>query len=127
MNKEFFIKNGTDLPLLVMKVIKNVHNDSYIDDIINNIDKLTFSMYDKETCEYKIINKKAELLIKEKECVDCTEKQNEYYIYYKFSKRDTNKIGTYIGEFTLNLNGDKSYNKGLYKLPLKENLVIYVT
>lgn len=45
----------------------------------------------------------------------------EYYIYYKWTSRDTNEKGRFIGEFSI------SNDEGEYILPLSDKLYINIS
>lgn len=127
MIRDFYIKKDTELPVLVMKVIKNVHNDDVVKDMLDTATEITFSMWDDDSCDrFKIYKKTAQIIKKPIECPDCVEPKVDYYFVYKFSKRDTNKTGVFYGEFEVNMNGTENYTKGLYKIPLKYDIVINI-
>jgi hypothetical protein len=44
----------------------------------------------------------------------------EYYVYFKFTERDTNQVGQYSGEFLIR------NDQGDLVLPLREELNIYI-
>ena len=83
-------------------------------ELLNFIDSQPISTGDKY---HKILNKKAGFT--NKIFVEPNAKV-EYYIYYKFSLFDTNKVGRYEGEFTL-ISDD-----GTLVLPIKDNLYINI-
>jgi hypothetical protein len=87
-----------------------------LDSIIEN-SSIFFSMKNVVDGNYKILNKKGGFT--NKIFIEPNSK-TEYYIYYKFSLFDTNKVGRYEGEF---LFIDET---GTLILPLKEKLYINV-
>jgi hypothetical protein len=101
---EFFIKKNATLPLLVMQVIKHDKYDH--DEFMNMIETSTilFTMVNVDTGVPKISSKAASFVSKTN--VD-NNSPIEYYIYYKFNKKETSKIGRYEGQFLLkNSNGE---------------------
>ena len=95
---EFNIKKNGTLPLLKMQVVDDGRGefDSFMSFIETS--SLYFSMIDVETGSYKIHLDPAGFV--EKTQIDPNAK-TEYYIYYKFPKKYTNKVGRYEGEFVL--------------------------
>jgi hypothetical protein len=76
-----------------------------------------FSMVDIETGVAKISSRPAGFV--EKTFID-PNAEPEYYIYYQFTNRDTNKVGRYEGQFMLR-NDD-----GVLILPIREKLFINI-
>jgi len=114
---EFFIKKNATLPLLMMQVVKNGEYNH--DEFMNMIETSTilFSMVNLETGIPKIVSKKADFVSKIN--VD-NNTPIEYYIYYKFTKKDTNKIGRYEGQFYL------KNNEGELIVPIADKLFINI-
>lgn len=114
---EFFIKKNATLPLLKLQVVKNGRLD--YNNFMSLIEQssLFFSMVDVETGVSKIISRPAGFV--EKVNVN-PNADDEYYLYYQFQNRDTNKIGRFEGQFML-----KS-NDGVLILPIREKLFINV-
>lgn len=114
---EFFIKKNATLPVLKMQVVKDGRAD-YMR-FMQEIEKSTiyFSMVDTQTGIPKISSKQAGFV--EKIILD-PNAPTEYYIYYQFSKNDTNKVGRYEGQFMLKT------EDGVLILPLRETLYINV-
>lgn len=114
---DFFIKKGATLPVLKMAVVKDGRSDynNFMDELETY--SIYFSMFEEKTGQPKIVSADAGIV--------STTSVNEgspveYYIYYQFTDRDTNKPGRYKGEFLLkNSNGDLI-------LPLRETLIINV-
>jgi len=115
---EFFIGKNSNLPILKMQVIKDGKHD--IDTMLSLIESsvLYFSMKDTNTGVYRILNSSAGFV--EKTFLE-PNSDVEYYLYYKFSKNDTSKVGRYEGEFLL-----KS-EEGTLLLPIREKLFINIT
>jgi hypothetical protein len=102
---EFFIKQNTSLPILKMDVIRDGRTDSWKNfyEILDNAN-IRFSMKSEDNGIQKIFMQPAYLTEKDRTNSDS---DREYYIYYKWSARDTNKKGRFIGEFSIVLeNGD---------------------
>lgn len=114
---EFFITQNSTLPLLKMEF--DFNGKSSIEDFNSILENSTifFSMKNVENGNLKIINKKGGFT--NKTFIEPNAKV-EYYLYYKFSLLDTNKVGRYEGEFSL-ISDD-----GTLILPIKEKLYINV-
>jgi hypothetical protein len=115
---EFNIKKNGTLPLLKMQVVDDGRGEEF-DSFMSFIEtsSLYFSMMDVETGSYKIHLEPAGFV--EKTQIDPNAKV-EYYIYYKFPKKYTNRVGRYEGEFVLK-NSD-----GTLILPIREKLYINI-
>ena len=114
---DFFIKKNSTLPLLKLQVVKNGRSD--YDNFMKTIELSTifFSMVDIETGVSKISSRPAGFV--EKTFID-PNAEPEYYIYYQFTNRDTNRVGRYEGQFMLR-NED-----GVLILPIREKLFINI-
>lgn len=114
---EFFITQNSTLPILKMEL--DFNGKSSIEDFNSIIENssIFFSMKNVENGNPKIVNKKGGFT--NKVFVEQNAKV-EYYLYYKFSLFDTNKIGRYEGEFTL-ISDD-----GTLILPIKDKLYINI-
>jgi hypothetical protein len=114
---EFFIKKNTNLPLLKMQIVKDGRQDyqSFMELIEKS--SIVFSMQDIDTGTPKIISKRGGYV--SKTFID-ENTPTEYYIYYKFTKKDTNKAGRYEGQFLLR----SEY--GDLIVPIREKLYINV-
>lgn len=125
MNSQFFIKQSATQPILLMKLIKDGGNDfQKFHNALEN-SSITFSMIDVNTGAYKIANKAGGIIQKEKLVND--DEPNEYYIYYKFTSGDTKNIGTYKGEFKINLyDVSGSTTTGTFIGPIQQDLIIRV-
>ena len=114
---EFYIKKNATLPVLKMQVVKDGRSDYHnFMDLIES-SAIIFSMVDIETGIPKIISKRAGFV--SKTFVD-PNTPTEYYIYYNFTKKDTNKVGRYEGQFML------KNEQGDLIVPIREQLFITV-
>ena len=116
--QHFFIRKGSQLPILQMKVYNDGRNEyKTIFERLENA-AITFSMVD-EKGRYKVFNKAGILIPVQKNiCPD----EVEYYIGYKFNKKDTSKPGCYRGEFKIDFLDE---NCSLI-VPIREDLFINV-
>jgi hypothetical protein len=114
---EFFIKQNTDFPLLKMQIVKD--GKFGYSHICNLIEKsaIYFSMVDYSTGNPKIINAGAGFV--NKVFIE-PNSEPEYYLYYRFTKNDTNRVGRFMGEFTL-IN-----DEGTLVVPIADNLYINI-
>jgi len=114
---EFFIKKNATLPVLKLQVVKDGRSDynSFMKTIEESA--IFFSMVDVETGIPKISSRPAGFV--EKILLD-PNASPEYYIYYQFTNKDTNRIGRYDGQFMLR-NDD-----GVLIVPIRESLFINV-
>lgn len=118
---KFFIKRFSTLPNLEIDLesiskkynIKPDHWDSCV---------VTFSMYDKVNNVYKIANKEAEIITKER-TFDLGDPYN-YYLKYQFTQKETSKFGEYIGEFKVDFLGTHSIGK--LTIPIDEEINIII-
>lgn len=115
---EFNIKQNGTLPLLKMQVVDDGRGE--IDSFMSFIESSTiyFSMIDNETGSYRIHLEPAGFV--EKTQIEPNAKV-EYYIYYKFPKKYTSKVGRYEGEFVL------KNTEGTLILPIREKLYINIS
>lgn len=113
---DFYIKKNATLPILKMAFIKDGRSDfkSLMEDIESYA--IYFSMFEVKSGTAKIMASAADIV----SVVDEQYNNIEYYIYYKFTEKDTNVSGRYKGEFLL-----KSAEGDLI-LPLREELYINV-
>ena len=114
---EFNIKKNGTLPVLKMAVVKDGRDDdkNFIDFIETST--LFFSMVDVNTGVSKIHMEPARFV--EKTFID-PNTPVEYYIYFKFQKKHTSKVGRFEGQFTLR------NDSGTLILPIREQLFINV-
>lgn len=114
---EFFIKRNSTLPVLKMQIVKDGRSD--YEDFMRLIESsaIIFSMNDTETGNPKIISNPAGFV--SKTFID-PNTPTEYYLYYKFTKRDTNRVGRYEGQFLL------TSDSGDLIVPIREPLFINI-
>ena len=114
---EFFIKKNATLPVLKMQVVKDgrAEYQEFMD--LLETSTIAFSMIDVATGIPKISSKPAYIV--EKLFIE-QQASPEYYIYYQFSAKDTNKPGRYTGEFVLRT------NDGNLILPIRDELYINI-
>ena len=118
MGQNFFIKKNSELPLLQMKVVNDGRSE--YKKIFNNLENaaITFSMMDISNGSYKIFNKPGLIIpVTPEGCPEI-----EYYIGYKFNKKETNKNGIYKGEFKVDFFGDETS----LIVPIYEDLFIHI-
>ena len=115
---EFFIKQNASLPILKMDVIRDGRTDSWKEfySVLDNAN-IRFSMKSEDNGIQKIFMQPAYLTEKDRTNPDS---DREYYIYYKWSARDTNKKGRFIGEFSIVL------ENGELIAPIVSNLYINI-
>ena len=118
---EFFINKNATLPMVILELIQDGRNDyKHFHEKIQNAN-ITFSMYDVDNGVKKIGCKDATLLCKTCGSVnDCDEEQ--FYIAYQFTERETDKAGRYVGKFTI----DFLDGSGTLIAPIREELFINV-
>jgi len=114
---EFYIKKNATLPVLKLQVVKDGRSD--YNNFMEMIEEsaIFFSMVNVETGIPKISTRPAGFVEKTQMDPNATP---EYYIYYQFNSKDTNKVGRYEGQFLLR-NTD-----GTLILPIREKLFINV-
>jgi hypothetical protein len=107
---KFLIKQNSTLPKLELNFIGESRN-GYKENIkISSNFHVAFSMFEKHTKKYYIVNSEAEIIYKEE----------GFVVSYQFNEKDTLTKGEYIGYFSI------SNNNVIIKLPLKETLNIDV-
>jgi len=114
---EFFIKKNATLPIIKMQVVKDGRSDFQNFMRLLESSSIYFSMIDTSTGVAKIVGKKADIV--EKTFID-PNTPTEYYVYYKFTKNDTSKVGRYEGQFLF------KNHQGNLILPLREQLFINI-
>lgn len=116
---DFFINKNATLPILKMELIKDGrYTYKEFHDKLQNSD-ITFSMYNITTGVKKIGCKPALCIIKD-DYDGCD--NEEYYLAYQFSIKDTNKPATYVGKFTI----DFKDGSGRLIVPIRDELYIQV-
>lgn len=96
---EFFIKQNSNLPILVMEVVNDGRTRSNIEfnDVLDNA-TIRFSMKRVSDGVQTIFMNNAHITEKIQQNPDSP---TEYYIYYKWTDRDTSKKGRFVGEFSI--------------------------
>ena len=114
---EFYIKKNATLPVLKMQVVKDGRAGylQLMEDL--EVSTIFFSMIDVETGIPKIVSAPAEIVALIMAEDGAT---TEYYIYFKFSSRDTNTPGRYQGQFLIR------NDEGNLILPIREELYINI-
>jgi len=114
----FFINKNATLPLLKMELIQDGRYDfRNFHELIQNSD-IFFSMTDIDTGYKKICREPAGCALKPNSCNE----EEEYYITYQFTERDTNRPGSYRGLFEIVfLDGS-----GTLIVPIREELIIHI-
>ena len=115
---EFFIKQNSNLPILKMDVVRDGRTDSWKEfySVLDNTN-IRFSMKSEDNGIQKIFMNDAYLTEKYKRSSDSPW---EYYIYYKWTAKDTNKKGRYLGQFSIIL------DDGELIAPIREDLYINI-
>jgi hypothetical protein len=114
---EFYINQGATLPLLKMQL--NYDGKSSLDEFNRMIaeSNIFFSMKKVDDGLFKILNKPCG--VTNKIFIE-PNSPTEYYIYYKFTQRDTDTDGRYEGEFLIRT------DSGIIILPITEKLFINI-
>jgi hypothetical protein len=116
---DFHINKGATLPILKMELIKDGrYTYKEFNDKLQNSD-IYFCMSDIVT-GIKKIGKKPAICILKSEYDGCEDE--EYYLAYQFTSKDTSKAGTYVGNFTIVFND----GSGTLIVPIREELYIHV-
>ena len=116
---DFHINKGATLPILKMELIRDGrYNYREFHDKLQNSD-IYFCMTDIVTGVKKIGKKPATCILKT-EYNGCNDE--EYYLAYQFTSKDTNKAGTYVANFIIEFND----GSGTLIVPIREELYIHV-
>mgnify|MGYP001546280878 FL=1 len=113
---EFYIKKGATLPLLKMQVVKDGRSDykSFMEDLETST--IYFSMKNVDDGFIKIASASADIV----PLILPEGSDPEYYVYFKFTSRDTDEVGRYEGQFLVqNDDGDLI-------LPIRDRLFINI-
>ncbi len=113
---EFFIKKNATLPLLKMQVVKD-GRAGYLElmDTLA-ISTIYFTMINVETGIPKIVSAPCYIT----SIALPLGATPEYYVYFRFTSRDTNTVGRYQGQFLI------KNDEGNLILPIREELYINV-
>lgn len=122
---DFYIKQGSLLPILRMDLIEDGRHDyNKFHELLEN-SNITFTMVNKETGVAKVA--KAPAYIKLREDGGCVD---QYCICFDWRKHDTKEAGTYIGQFNIDFgevkNDEYDYPKGNLITPIREDLIITI-
>ena len=117
---EFFIRENSLEPILKIQLVQDGRNDfdAFYDKLSNS--SIKFSMRDEATGVYKILNQPGGIVQKTRMADNAP---TEYYIYYRWLKKNVNKIGRYEGMFSIYLHDECTE----LKVPIREDLFINIT
>lgn len=114
---EFTIGQNSSLPILKLQVVKDgIEDYNFMMEFIER-SSIFFTMVSVENGIQKVYKKSAGFVEKLEVFSNASA---EYYVYYKFTTQDTNRIGRYEGQF-LFIN-----DSGTLVLPIREPLFINV-
>jgi hypothetical protein len=117
---EFFIKKNATLPVLKMQVVKD-GRAGYLELMqALEVSSIYFSMINIETGIPKIVSAPCGIT----NLILPLGASEEYYIYFQFSKYDTDTVGRYQGQFLIK--SHLPYNEGNLILPIREELYINI-
>ena len=113
---QFYIQQNATLPVLKMSVVKDgrAGYQHFMKDL--EVSTIFFTMIDVETGIPKIVSAPCEIVSLDLPLGS----EPEYYIYYKFTSRDTNTPGRYQGQFLI------KNDEGNLILPIREELFINI-
>ena len=113
---EWYIKKNATLPVLKMQVVKDgrAGYQQLMQDL--EVSTIFFTMIEEGTGIPKIVSAPAEIV----SLILPEGSPTEYYIYFKFTERDTNTPGRYIGQFLI------KNDEGDLILPIREELYINI-
>lgn len=120
---EFYIRKGSSLPILKMKMIDDGKNDK---DIINEMienSSIYFNMFDYKSNLPVILNQPCKLAIRREKY---NQELNEYSILYQFKDDETSKIGKYEATFTIEFLDTNLNATSKLIVPIKEKLFINI-
>jgi len=117
---EFFIRKDSLEPILKMQLVQDGRNDfkSFHNKLSNS--SIYFSMKDEKTGIPKILNKPGGIVSKTPTQVNA---DSEYYVYYKWTKKDVKKVGRFEGQFVIYFHDDNSQ----LIVPIREDLFINIS
>ncbi len=119
---DFYIIKEATLPNIKMKFTYGNNVDfEKLSDMLDNC-AVTFSMINVDNKTFKIANRPAHMIKEENKSGTFNEPHN-YYLQYNWDTNDTNKVGTFMGEFVVDFLGDYC---GKMKLPVNEKLYIHI-
>jgi len=96
---EFFIRQKSNTPILIMEIVNDGRTRSNIEfnDVLDNA-TIRFSMKRVSDGKQVIFMNNAYITEKLQQNPDAP---TEYYIFYKWTDRDTRHKGRYVGEFSV--------------------------
>ena len=112
----FYIKKNSTLPKLSIDIFIDSGTDFRNSSNSFSSSTITFSMKDESTDVYKIIDKPVTIV----KNYNNTDGPNNYTLQYQFTKKETLKTGSFIGEFKIH---DEN---GTYYLPINEKIKISI-
>tara|TARA_R110000803_G_scaffold47825_11_gene99674 strand:- start:972 stop:1373 length:402 start_codon:yes stop_codon:yes gene_type:complete len=117
---DFYIRKNSTEPILKMKVVEDGRSDfQNLHDKLANA-SIKFSMRDVETGVFKVLNKTGGIVSTNN--LD-QNSETEYYIYYRWTERDINRVGRYQAEFSIYFNDDCSE----LIVPIRDELYINIS
>ncbi len=113
---DFYIKQYSTLPELKYSIPTEILSDGIInEEVLRNV-AVTFSMIDIYDGSYAIANSPGNLIVNTNKKL--ISQQGKYILLYKFSRFDTNDVGSFFGEFKLDfINPQLSEHHGTITLP----------
>jgi hypothetical protein len=113
---DFYIKKGATLPILKMMVVRDgrAGYQQLMQDL--EVSTIFFTMIEEATGIPKIVSAPCEIV----SLILPEGAAPEYYIYFKFTERDTNTPGRYSGQFLI------QNDEGNLILPIREELYINI-
>ena len=119
---DFYINRGSSLPHIKVKIFTGDEIDYESFNKLIKTARATFSMKNLSNNVYKIAGKPCDIIAKHVG-TDSFSDIYEYYIVYEFSKTDTSKTGSYIGEFNIIFKNQPCSN---LIVPIREELFVHV-
>lgn len=113
---DFYIKKNATLPILKLQIVKDgrAGYQQLMQDL--EVSTIFFTMIEEGTGIPKIVSAPADIV----SLILPEGSPTEYYIYFKFTERDTNTPGRYIGQFLI------KNDEGNLILPIREELYINI-
>jgi len=113
---EFFIRKNATLPLLKLQVVKDGRG-GYLE-LMNDLETATiyFTMINVSNGIPKIVSAPCQIV----SLILADGATTEYYMYYRFTARDTNTPGRYQGQFLI------KNEQGNLIVPIREELYVNV-
>lgn len=127
MSMVFNINKGATMPFLMMRLNNDGRTDYHKFYLaIQAADSVKFSMTNLDTGIKKIARADAEVVREEN--AGCEER---YLLRYRWTERDTNEAGRFIGTFEINLSSNivvdgLTFYDGRLIVPIEEDLVINI-